>query len=93
MDRRLTMPAHPWNNGQVEPMNKTIKEATANRNYYDTHRQLRQHLQTFISAYSFAKRLKSTNGLTPYDFILNSWKNNPDSFRINPLHHNMGLCT
>jgi hypothetical protein len=72
-------------------MNKTIKEATVNRYYYDTHRQLRQHLQTFISAYNFAKRLKSINGLTPCDFIIHSWKNNPDSFSINPYYHNMGL--
>jgi transposase InsO family protein len=91
VDHGLTKPAHPWTNGQVECMNKTIKEATVNRYYHDTHRQLRQHLQTFINAYNFAKRLKSINGLIPYEFILNSWKNNPDSFTINPLHYNMGL--
>ncbi|MDR2603373.1 MAG: IS481 family transposase, partial [Puniceicoccales bacterium] len=50
-----------------------------------------QHLQTFTNAYNFAKRLKSINGLTPYDFIIHSWKNNPDSFIINPLHYNAGL--
>jgi transposase InsO family protein len=27
-EHRLTQPAHPWTNGQVERMNKTIKSAT-----------------------------------------------------------------
>jgi transposase InsO family protein len=93
IDHKLTKPAHPWTNGQVERMNKTIKEATVHRYYYDTHRQLQQHLQAFINAYNFAKRLKSIDGLTPYEFIINSWKNNPASFRVNPLHLNMGPYT
>ncbi|MDR1560903.1 MAG: IS481 family transposase, partial [Holosporaceae bacterium] len=36
--------------------------------------QLREHLQTFIHAYNFAKRLKTLKGLTPYKFIVNEWK-------------------
>ena len=28
IDHRLTKPKHPWTNGQVERMNRTIKEAT-----------------------------------------------------------------
>jgi transposase InsO family protein len=28
IEHRLTQPAHPWTNGQVERMNKTIKDAT-----------------------------------------------------------------
>ena len=31
MDHRLTKPKHPWTNGQVERMNRTIKEATVKR--------------------------------------------------------------
>ncbi len=27
IDHRLTMPKHPWTNGQVERMNRTIKDA------------------------------------------------------------------
>jgi transposase InsO family protein len=28
IDHRLTKPNHPWTNGQVERMNRTIKETT-----------------------------------------------------------------
>ncbi|RAK07805.1 integrase-like protein, partial [Salipiger aestuarii] len=28
IEHRLTKPNHPWTNGQVERMNRTIKEAT-----------------------------------------------------------------
>jgi transposase InsO family protein len=37
IDHRLTKPKHPWTNGQVERMNRTIKEATVRRFHYDTH--------------------------------------------------------
>jgi transposase InsO family protein len=90
IEHRLTQPAHPWTNGQVERMNKTLKDATVKRYYYNSHDQLREHLKTFVSAYNFAKRLKTLKGLTPYEFIINSWKNNLNSFTINPTLYNMG---
>ena len=54
-------PRHPWTNGQVERMNRTIKEATVKRYHYDSHDQLRQHLSGFIDAYNFGCRLKTLN--------------------------------
>src|ERR1700712_616893 len=51
IDHRLTKPRHPWTNGQVERMNRTLKEATVKRFYYDTHNQLRSHLSDFVTAY------------------------------------------
>jgi transposase InsO family protein len=69
IDHRLTKPKHPWTNGQVERMNRTIKEATVKRFYYETHDQLRSHLADFVQVYNFAKRLKTLKGLTPYEFI------------------------
>ena len=47
---RLTKPRHPWTNGQVERMNRTIKDATVRRSYYESHDQLRQHLSDFVAA-------------------------------------------
>src|SRR3954449_7400853 len=35
IEHRLTKPNHPWTNGQVERMNRTLKEATVNRYHYD----------------------------------------------------------
>ena len=38
VEHRLTKIKHPWTNGQVERMNRTIKEATVQRFHYDSHR-------------------------------------------------------
>jgi transposase InsO family protein len=89
--RRLTKLNHPWTNGQVERINRTIKEATVNRYYYQNHKQLPEHLDTFILAYNFAKRLKSLCGLTPYEFIIKSWSEKPKKFHVNPSHLILGL--
>ncbi|TGQ26991.1 DDE-type integrase/transposase/recombinase, partial [Mesorhizobium sp. M4B.F.Ca.ET.214.01.1.1] len=59
IEHRLTKVKHPWTNGQVERMNRTVKEATVKRFHYDNHDQLRQHLQDFIDAYNFGRRLKT----------------------------------
>src|SRR5829696_4386279 len=69
IEHRLTKPNHPWTNGQVERMNRTIKEATVQRYHYDRHDQLRRHLDDFVAAYNFGRRLKTLKGLTPYEFI------------------------
>src|SRR3954452_4861998 len=88
---RLTKPRHPWTNGQVERMNRTIKEATVRRYYYESHDQLRQHLSDFVAAYNFARRLKTLKGLTPYEFICKRWTIEPERFRLDPLHQMPGL--
>ena len=71
IQHRLTKVNHPWTNGQVERMNRTIKEATVYRYYYMSFKELNQHLNTFLNAYNFARRLKTLAGLTPYEFIKN----------------------
>jgi Integrase core domain len=43
---------HLWTNGQVERMNRTIKEATVKRYHYDRHEELESHLDDFIKAYN-----------------------------------------
>jgi transposase InsO family protein len=91
IDHRLTKFNHPWTNGQVERMNRTIKDATVRRFYYETHERLRAHVAIFLDAYNFAKRLKSLRGLTPFERICQLWTEQPERFRLNPLHHMAGL--
>jgi len=91
IDHRLTKPAHPWTNGQVERMNRTIKDATVKRYHYTSHDQLKEHLHTFLMAYNFAKRLKTLKGLTPYEEIIKWWQKEPDRFKLKPLHQTPGL--
>jgi transposase len=93
IEHRLTKIKHPWTNGQVERMNRTIKEATVKRFHYDDHDQLRRHLADFISAYNFARRLKTLKGLTPYEFICKIWAKEPERFRFDPTHQILGLNT
>jgi transposase InsO family protein len=93
IEHRLTKPNHPWTNGQVERMNRTLKEATVQRYYYESHQQLKAHLYTFLNAYNFAKRLKTLQGLTPYEFIVRCWQGEPERFKTNPTHHIVGLNT
>src|SRR5438309_10753731 len=93
IEHRFTKIKHPWTNGQVERMNRTIKEATIQRYHYDRHEQLRQHLDDFISAYNFGRRLKTLKGLTPYEFICKCWTSEPERFILNPHHHMPGPNT
>jgi len=90
---RLTKPNHPWTNGQVERMNRTIKDATVKRYHYDSHDQLRRHLSDFLDAYNYARRLKTLSGLTPYEYICKIWTSEPDRFILNPIHQMPGLNT
>lgn len=56
---RMTKPKHPWTHGQVERMNRTLKEATVNRDSYPSHDPLKAHLHRFVMAYNVARRLNT----------------------------------
>ena len=107
IEHRLTKPNHPWSSedqktirgivfprdGQVERMNRTIKDATVKRHHYDSHDQLRGHLADFLDAYNFAPRLKTLSGLTPYEYICKIWTSEPKRFILNPIQQMPGLNT
>src|SRR5438132_857333 len=93
IEHRLTKIKHPWTNGQVERMNRTIKEATVQRYHYDRHDQLEAHLAGFINAYNYARRLRTLKGLTPYEYICKCWTSQPERFKLNPLQQMPGLNT
>jgi hypothetical protein len=42
-------------------------------------------------AYNFAKRLKTLRGLTPYEYICQCWKIEPERLTVNPFDHTVGL--
>ena len=90
IEHRLTKPNHPWTNGQVERMNRTFKEATVQRYHYGTHAQIKAHVHAFLMA---KRRLKTLRGLTPYEHVCTVWTTQPNRFRLNPLHHTVGLNT
>ena len=87
IEHRLTKVNHPWTNGQVERMNRILKEATVKKYHYNSHQQLIKHIDSFVMAYNYGKRLKTLRGLTPYEFICDQWKVFPELFKINPYHH------
>ena len=74
-------------------MNRTIKDATVKRCFYATHDQLRAHLQNFVDAYNFARRLKTLKGLSPYEFVYKAWTSDAQRFKLNPLQKTPGLNT
>ena len=93
IEHRLTKIKHPWTNGQVERMNRTIKDATVKRYHYESHRQLDTHLHDFINAYNYGRRLKTLKGLTPFEYIGKIWTQEPERFTGNPTHQMLGLNT
>ena len=78
IEDRLTKPNHQWTNGQVQRMNRTIKETTVKRYHYDNHDQLRTHLADLMAAYNFARGLKALSGLTPNEYICKIWTSEPE---------------
>ncbi|MGU9980973.1 IS481 family transposase, partial [Phreatobacter sp. HK31-P] len=43
--------------------------------------------------YNFGRRLKTLNGLTPYEFICKRWTTEPQRFTLDPLQQMPGLNT
>ena len=73
VEHRLTKPAPPWTNSQVERMNRTIKEATVQHFHYQTTAELNEPLQACLLADNHARRLKTLRGLTPHEFVCAQW--------------------
>ena len=90
IDHRRTQVKHPWTNGQVERMNRTLKEATVKRYHYESTMALNRHLIAFLDAYNYGKRLKMLRGLTPYQEILRWKEKEPAIFQDNLNHFHMG---
>ena len=99
IEHRLTKPNHPCTNGQVERMNRTIKDATVKRYYYDNPEPLRSPLVDFLDAYNFARKLKTISELIPYEYICKIeyvckiGTAETERFILSPIHQMRGLNT
>ena len=91
MEHRLTKPTHPLTHDQGERMNRTLKEAAAQRYHYQTTAELNEHWQAFLLAYNHAKRLETLRGLTPHGFGCTRWQKDPVIFTRNPTHFTLRL--
>ena len=80
IEHRLTKPAHPWTNGQVERFNRPLKEATVQRCHYQTTAQRTEHRQAFLLAYNHGKRRKRRCRKTPHEGICQQGHLNPVIF-------------
>ena len=69
IEHRLTLPCHPWTNGQVERMNRTLKEATIKKYYYKSHDLLKNHLYMFVDSYNYCTKLKAIKYVSPYEKV------------------------
>ena len=87
IEHRLTKVRHPWTNGQVERMNRTIKEATVKQYHYDTLEQMQSHLDMYLNAYNMAKKLRALKYKSPIEFLMDKAKSFHYIFKNNPFHH------
>ena len=78
-------------------MNRTIKDATVKRYFYDTHDQLQAHLQNFVPTPTNFRQCRSKpSGAShpiPPEFICKAWTSEPQRFKLNPLQQMPGLNT
>jgi len=93
IEHRLTKPFYPWTNGQVERMNRTIKDATTKAFHYTSLEELCSHLKDYLWAYNSARPLRALKGRTPIGFILEQWHKDPQRFNDDPGHYFPGPNT
>ncbi len=86
IQHKFAKPYHPWTNGQVERMNRTIKDAAIKAFHYPDLDSLKTHVMTFVPAYSFTKHLKAIRWKTPFQATCDAWTKSPDIFKIDSRH-------
>lgn len=88
IDHRPTEVNHPWREGQVEHMNRTIEEATVKRCDYGSNQQVRKRLNQLLYAFNLARRFQSSGGNTTLrEEVMTWWENEPERFAMEPSLH------
>ena len=90
---KLTKFRHPWTNGQVEVFNRVIKEHTVKYFYYETCDSLKNHMMAFILLHNFKRPLRALKYRTPYDILIERYRESPQLFKENPHDKLLGLNT
>ena len=75
-------------------MNRAIEEATVKRYRDDSRQPLESHSHDFMQTCNFARRLKTLNGPTPYEYLrktCKTWTREPERFIMNPNQQMPGL--
>jgi transposase-like protein len=93
IEHRLTKFRHPWTNGQVEIMNKIIKNHTTKKYFYEDIQEFKKHLMSFILFYNHRKKLKSLKFNSPFSVLLERFDKMPLLFKDNPNYKLVGLNT
>ena len=91
IEHRLTQFRHPWTNGQVEVTNRIIKNHTTKVYFYETIKELKEHMMAFLLYYNHQRKLKALKYQSPYDILLKEFGQNPNSFKQDPNHMILGL--
>lgn len=85
VSHKLAPPDHDWLIDQRATPKRQRQAIPPGRPPYESHAHLREHYLGFFDSYNFSRRLKTLNGLTPYQFICRWWREDPECFRVSPL--------
>ena len=81
ISHRCTQFFHPWTNGQVERFNQTFKSETVKKYEYESMESLNRHLQLFVLAYNFQRRLKTLGYRPPIEYLKEQYLLKPKLFK------------
>lgn len=68
-EHRCTKVKHPWTNGRVERLNRTMKSATIDRTRYANSHEMTLDLLSWRIRYNLHTKLRTLGGLTPLEAL------------------------
>jgi transposase InsO family protein len=92
IEHRLTKPNHSWTNGQVERMNRTIKEGPSDASIMTATTSCAPTSPTSWR-HTTSPDASRRSAVSPYEHICKVWTSEPDRFILDPIHQMPGLKT